>query len=284
MEIVEFQEKLRHLVTFAQEKNITQEEILEIFGEGQLSREQLQSLYQYLKIQGISIAGVDISKTDLEREIARVSAKGEEKTGDAENGRQGEKANMAAGAKPAAGNANRFAGLDLDEEDENFLREMRKLVQGFRPENQGEREFLLQQMQNGYREAQERLAQILLPDILEIAGEVWKKGVFLSDLVQEGNLCLLTMEYDKMPMEEKSMWVRKQIRNSMLCWMEGQMVQKEQDRFLVERVQHLEQAIKNLTDDENTQFSVEELSAFLDMEKEEIEAVLRLTGEGNSEN
>ena len=136
MEIVEFQEKLRHLVTFAQEKNknITQEEILEIFGEGQLSREQLQSLYQYLKIQGISIAGVDISKTDLEREIARVSAKGEKETTDAENGRQEEKANMAAGAKPAAGNTNGFAGLDLDEEDENFLREMKKLVQDFRPE------------------------------------------------------------------------------------------------------------------------------------------------------
>lgn len=288
MEIKEFQEKLKQLLSLAQEKdkNVTQEEILDTFGNGQLSQEQLKSLYQYLKIQGIRIEGVDLSRTDLEREIEQVSERpaGEAAAKTAANLQKDANEENAKNANEVGESAAGSDRRNLEPEDADFLCEMRELLQAWEPEKAGEREYLLLQMQNGYREAQERLAQIFLPDILEIAEEVWHKGVFLSDLVQEGNLCLLTMEYDKMPSEEKHAWVRRQIRNSMLGWLEEQTMQKEQDQVIVERVQHLEQAIKELTDDENTQFSVEELSAFLDMEREEIEAVLRLTGEGNSEN
>lgn len=289
MEIREFQNKLKSVLLLAQrkEKNVTQEEILDIFGEGQLSQEQLKSLYQYLKIQGVSIEGVKLDKTDLEHKIDQVSGKA---AGDISAAGISEHLQEKSDAQITedAGNADRRAAVreekKLEEEDVDFLSEMRELLETWSSERPGERESLLFQMQSGYYDAQERLAQIFLPDILEIAEDVWCKGTFLSDLVQEGNLCLLTMEYDKMPSKEQNAWIRRQIRNSMLTWIESQTMQKKQDQVLVERVQHLEQAIKNLTDDGNTQFSVEELSAFLDMEKEEIEAVLRLAGEGDGEN
>ena len=52
---------------------------------------------------------------------------------------------------------------------------------------------------------------------------------------------------------------------------------------MVDKVTRLEQAVKDLTDgDEDLEFSVDELSLFLDMPKEEIEDVLRLTGENNN--
>lgn len=59
MDMREFQEKLEQLMELAakQEKNLNNEQILEIFGLNQLSPQQLQSLYEYLRIQGIRIQG-----------------------------------------------------------------------------------------------------------------------------------------------------------------------------------------------------------------------------------
>ena len=55
MEVREFQEKLEQVMNLAMshDKNLTNEEILNIFGLNQLSTAQLQSLYEYLKVQGI---------------------------------------------------------------------------------------------------------------------------------------------------------------------------------------------------------------------------------------
>lgn len=58
MDMREFQEKLEQLMELAakQEKNLNNEQILEIFGLNQLSPQQLQSLYEYLRIQGIPVS------------------------------------------------------------------------------------------------------------------------------------------------------------------------------------------------------------------------------------
>ena len=62
-------------------------------------------------------------------------------------------------------------------------------------------------------------------------------------------------------------------------FLEEQTRQKREDNFLVEKVQNLEERVKALTEDENVKYSVEELAVFLDMEPEEMEAILRLTGD-----
>ena len=67
MDMREFQEKLEQLMELAakQEKNLNNEQILEIFGLNQLSPQQLQSLYEYLRIQGIRIQGADLAPMDI---------------------------------------------------------------------------------------------------------------------------------------------------------------------------------------------------------------------------
>lgn len=44
-------------------------------------------------------------------------------------------------------------------------------------------------------------------------------------------------------------------------------------------MRNLETRVKELTEDENVKYSVEELAAFLDMDPEEMEAVIKLTGD-----
>lgn len=63
---------------------------------------------------------------------------------------------------------------------------------------------------------------------------------------------------------------------------EEQTQRKFEDDYLVAKVEKLEAAVRELTedeDDENSKFSVEELAIILDMDEEEIRDVLRLTGD-----
>ena len=70
-----------------------------------------------------------------------------------------------------------------------------------------------------------------------------------------------------------------EIRNAMILMVDEQTDQKQRDDILVEKVRDLETKIKELLEDDDVKYSVDELAAFLDMDVEEIQAVLRLTGE-----
>ena len=81
MDMREFQEKLEQLMELAakQEQNLNNEQILEIFGLNQLSPQQLQSLYEYLRIQGIRIQGADLAPMDIGKALDPQEEQEEEK-------------------------------------------------------------------------------------------------------------------------------------------------------------------------------------------------------------
>lgn len=74
-------------------------------------------------------------------------------------------------------------------------------------------------------------------------------------------------------------WLCREIRSAVRLFIEDQTQQKKEDDILVEKVRDLERKVKELTEDEEVKYSVEELAAFLDMDVEELESVLRLAGE-----
>ena len=74
-------------------------------------------------------------------------------------------------------------------------------------------------------------------------------------------------------------WLIKEIESTMKLFIEEQTQQKKEDNILVEKVRDLEKKVKELTEDEDVKYSVEELATFLDMDVEEMESVLRLTGD-----
>ncbi|MBS6196406.1 MAG: hypothetical protein KH828_12615 [Clostridiales bacterium] len=254
MEMKEFQEKLKQILEKAEAggKNLKQEEILQVFGMNQLSTQQLQSLYEYLRIQGIRIEGVDLQKLDIEKEI------GDRDTGKDEQEKE----------------------LPLSPEDQACLQEYEAYQKSLPKEREGEREELLRELSQGNPAVLERLSQLYLPEIMQYARELRKENLFLEDLIQEGNMALLTLSREEIPQNQADFWVRKQLRTGIESWVREQTEQKLQDEYLVEKVRKLEAAIKELSDEEENKFSVEELSAFLDMEEEEIRAVLSLTSEG----
>ena len=70
------------------------------------------------------------------------------------------------------------------------------------------------------------------------------------------------------------------IRSGILHAIEEQTQQKFRDDYLVSKVENLESAVKELTDDDDTtKFTIDELAVILDMNVDEIRDVLRLTGD-----
>lgn len=253
MDMREFQEKLEQLMELAakQEKNLNNEQILEIFGLNQLSPQQLQSLYEYLRIQGIRIQGADLAPMDIGKAL---DPQEEQK-------------------KPVI----------LEAEDEQCLKEYEEMLRQFPSEKEGEREALLLQAVTDVAGVQERLAQLYLKEILQYARKLWRQGIYIGDLIQEGNMSLLLALAEEMPEEGKADWMEERLLAGMEGWVKEQTEQKYRDESMVEKVRKLEAAIRELSDDEEQKFSVEELAAYLDMDEEEIRAVLRLTSEGADE-
>lgn len=267
LELKEFQEKLKQLLekAAAQEKNLSNEDVLQVFGMNQLSAQQLHSLYEYLQIEGICIEGANLRKMDIGGEF-EAETDGEKKNGSDKNDSAAEKEEYV-----------------LTWEDQECLQEYEEYRKSLPKEKDGEREALLCELAAGNTAVRERLTQLYLSEIMAAAKEFYREGLFIGDLIQEGNITLLTADFEKMAKEQTDGWMRKQIRSGIRAWVEEQTEQKMHDQYLVEKVRKLEAAIRELSDEEDQKFSVEELSAYLDMEEEEIRAVLSLTSEGTEE-
>ena len=77
-------------------------------------------------------------------------------------------------------------------------------------------------------------------------------------------------------MEEQ---IESEVRASIQAMIEEQEDVKQRDRKMVEKVNNLDQGIKELSEDKGGKVTLDELSEYLDMPEEEIMDILKLAGE-----
>lgn len=251
MDIIEFQNKLKDIQTLALNngKQVRAELVEKFFGEEAMDREKLQKVYDYLEVQGIHVTG---RKEEESREPeGEVSAR--------------EKSESV----PAP----------LTEEEEEYLRDYLKTF-GF-ADNLMDRQELLRRCAAGDVSARESLVRTCQRELTDVARELNCEEVLFADLLGEANMAFLSAldTLKEIPEEklEESLW--REVRRLLEGFLEEQTRQKKEDHFLVEKVRGLEEKLKAVTEDGNIKYTVEELSAFLDMDTEEMEAILRLTGD-----
>ena len=130
--------------------------------------------------------------------------------------------------------------------------------------------------------AQAELSQKYLHAAAEMAVEMNCEEIFIADLIQEANISLLMALGEEEPEKKDEKWLLGRIRCGIRHAIEEQTQRKFEDDYLVAKVEKLEAAVRELTEDEedeSSKFSVEELAIILDMDEEEIRDVLRLTGD-----
>lgn len=262
MEIREFQKRLAEVVELAKYngKRLKPELVEHLFEDEGLSGEQMERVYEYLRAQGIRIGDGEEEQAGFvfeeEREPDALSAEEERcleeyRTAFSEAAREWRRRKEKNGASNPAETA----------------------------VSEKEREALFAQAAGGDREAVRVLASLYTDEVIRAVRELHRKEIFAGDSFQEGNLGLMTALAGLDGQEDPHGYVCRSIRSAITAMMREVQEQKWEDACLVDRVERLEQAIRELADGSGDKFSVEELSAFLDMSVEEIRDILRLTGD-----
>lgn len=221
-EKLQFREKLSGILELGNQnhKVLSVEDVERYFEEEQLSKEQMELVYDYLLSQKIAVTG-------YVKQGGKIVGETEETV--------------------------------FSEEDRQYLEEYAEELSMLKPQNE-----------------KEEILQSYFPRVVEIAKELYTTEFFIGDLVQEGNVGLMLAIAEGETAEER---ILDRIYGSIRALVEEQLELKRRDRKMVEKVASLDESLKNLTEDLNRKPTLEELAAYMGMSEEDVNDILRLTGE-----
>ena len=169
------------------------------------------------------------------------------------------------------------------EEEERYLKEYELELKSIREAQPGELEKLLKKVIEGDENAKARLIELYMGQVVQIAKQMHQPEVFLGDLIQEGNLgIVLGVEMITDP-ETAEETILLQVKQSMQLLLEEQSELSNRDKKMVEKVQALDESIQALTEELGRKVTIDELAVYMGLEVEEIEDILKLTGEESEE-
>ena len=171
----------------------------------------------------------------------------------------------------------------LTEEEEAYLKEYEEDLKAFKDISEQERQELLAKVLKGDSNAKSRLIELYLKEVVEIAKEMHHPEVFLGDLVQEGNVGLILGVDMLTDVETAHQTITEQIRQSMQMLIEEHTELSNRDKKMVEKVAMLDESITALTEELGRKVTIDELAVYMGMTEDEIEDILKLTGEDSEE-
>lgn len=259
---------------------ISKGEIREILSGMPLTEEHFALIYEYL-------AGQNIRVTEDRAEQEGSGFTGETYDGNdmqvgrtaGKTGIYGTKMEQDAG-KSAPGSTQRtMAGTD--DESGGLGAYLRRLIE-LAEESFEDEHALIGRVMRGDEAAKARLIESYLPLIGEAAGNFESEAVLIEDLIQEGNLGLLEA-LDSLGQFDSpaacSAHILNSINEAMAHAVTNSREKQEADGHIVSRVNHLNEAVKNLERDLEHKVTAEELSAYLEMPLQEIRDILRMSGD-----
>lgn len=258
MNVKEFQEKLNEVCEAAEKNNkiITGAQMREFFAGMELDKQQLLKILQYLKAKGIVIEGMENPEGTKEEGL---------------NASENETI------------VEKRESIPLTPEEDayvkRYLEEM--CLEDCADVEEAE---LLENWEMGVSGSREALTRFYMPKAVEIAIEMNCEEMFIADLIQEANLSLLMALGNPERNAVNEEWISRKIREGVAAVIEEQTQKKMGDDILVEKVQKLDEAIRELSEDEEdgeSPFTIGELAVILDMQVDEIKDILRLAGEND---
>lgn len=175
------------------------------------------------------------------------------------------------------------ADLDqlLTREDKNYLEQYLQEMKQLPVFDEQEVKEICKGAFQGKREAKEKLFLHMLPKVVEMSRLYAGQGIFLEDLIGEGNVAL-TMGMELLSVEESPEAVEgalaKGIMDAMDELVAEEAAKKKQDGLVVERINKIADAAKELAGELCREVTAGELAAETDFTCEEIAEAMELTG------
>lgn len=169
---------------------------------------------------------------------------------------------------------------ELSEEDRDYLGQYLESIAKSGCVSEEEKYEILLSATAGSEEAKSRLLEICLPDVAQIAKLYTGQGVYIEDLIGEGNVALM-MAIDMLECNDEAKEADGFIANIIMSAMEA-LVEEEQeadgaDQKLLEMVNGVAMAAKELAGEFRRKVTVKELAGEGDYSEEEIREALRVT-------
>ena len=169
----------------------------------------------------------------------------------------------------------------LSEEEVNYLEEYKKELSLLEHVSEGEREAITLSAMAGEADAQKKLINVYLPQVVEIAKLYSGQGVFLEDLIGEGNVALamgVTMLGCLEHAAEAEGMLGKMIMDAMEDFINENMAEEDKDKKVLGKVKKVAKKAKELSDELRRKVTVEELSAETGMSENAIREAMQLSG------
>lgn len=172
-------------------------------------------------------------------------------------------------------------GEDLAAEDADYLQEYLELLQDIPELSGGEREALFLSAMAGDLSSQKRLTEVFLPKVPEMARIYAGQGIYLEDLIGQGNMALsegvalLGAAENAQDAEGMLAWF---IMDSMEKLIAEGAENRNADKKLEDKVNHIAELARQLAEDLRRKVTVKELAEETGISEEEIRDVYRLSG------
>lgn len=169
----------------------------------------------------------------------------------------------------------------LSDEEKDYLQTYLDEIAGLSQVSEGEKEAITLSAMAGDPDAQNRLTEIYLPDVTEIAKLYAGQGVLLEDLIGEGNVAVaigVTMLGCLENASEAQGMLGKMIMDAMENYIEETASNEKADQKIVDKVNKVMDVAKELSDELKRKVTVEELMQETGMSRNKIMEAIRFSG------
>lgn len=169
----------------------------------------------------------------------------------------------------------------LTEEEKNYLDEYLLEIESLEKVSEGVKEAITLSAMAGDSSAQNRLVEIYLPDVIEVAKLYAGQGVFLEDLIGEGNVALAIgvgmiscLEYAS----EAQGMLGKMIMDGMEAYIAENVSNHKADRKVANKVNLVMEKAKELAEDLSRKVTPQELADETQMSLTSIMEAIKISG------
>lgn len=261
----------------AQDNIITMDEIKELLDDSAFTAEQMGHVYEYLAANQIRIQGYirNIKANDEDVNISSI-----------------DNATESDNEQEYLDEESKKALQELKEREERFEKEEASYIkmyledlEAISPMVDGEMDMLINSLRKGNRSAKERLLELHLREVVDIAKSYKGKGIFVGDLIQEGNIGLMTaleeicIGANRVPTEsipDTLEYIVNRIRESMEFVIHEQQDDKILENRIVEKINFISSCVKDLAEEFGREATLDELVEFTKLEKSEIADIMEL--------
>lgn len=170
----------------------------------------------------------------------------------------------------------------LDAEEKDYLAAYLESLEAFAEVSEGEREAVTLSAMAGDPDAVSRLTEIFLPEVVEIAKLYAGQGVYLEDLIGEGNVALslgVTMLGALEHASEAQGMLARLIMDAMEDYIAENAEEARKDRKIADKVNKVADAANALYEELRRKVTVEELMTETGFSRKSIEDAIRVSGD-----